>query len=402
MTEFLRKIFNLTNIYTYRGKCKELTVFGVKFSVPKKSKSSQVKKFYNNTVKPRSILYLEMNGCHGEVIPGYLKYLYELGYNVDLLVVPELARDIPLKRLDRSLYNEVFSFELWNMRDILTSGKIQEYDYCLINSNYLYISGGKQYSFFDVFENVKQPRNGYLMIEHHLDKINPVMLAENRVLQLADFKKNSGKNPVFCNPNYFGEIKEHKKNKIINFISIGSHSLKRRNSNLLFDGVKDLLKSGISNFKITLIGRNILLDGLSDEELGYFDVKGHLSFEEMFNELEKADFLLTLLDPDIEEHNRYFNDGTSGSFQLVYGFNLPCVIPEKFAQVHKFNQNNAIIHKNNSDFAEALKRCLELSNTEYESLKRNLDKTVSAIREESKDNLGNMLKQHIKKDVKKV
>ncbi len=391
MAEFLKKIFNVTNTYTFCGKYKVLTILGMKFSVPKKSKAFQVKRFFNHKVKPKSILYLEMNGCHGEVIPGYLKYLHELGYNVDLMVVPELARDIPLSRLERNFYNELFALELWDMRDILISKKIQEYDYCLLNSNYIYVSGGKQYSFREVFEKVEQPRNGYLVIEHHLDKINPVMIAENRVLQLADFKNASGKNAVFCNPNYFGEIKEHKKNEVINFISIGSHSLRRRNSNLLFDGVKELLKSGISNFKITLIGRNISLEGLSDEELNHFDIKGHLSFEEMFEELEKADFLLTLLDPEVEDHSRYLKDGTSGSFQLVYGFNLPCVIPEKFAEVHKFNKDNAIIHKNGSDFAETLKRCIELSEAEYDSLKRNLAKTVSTIREESKNNLKEIL-----------
>ena len=38
------------------------------------------------TIRENSVLIVETNTCHYEVIPGYAKYFSELGYNVDVAV----------------------------------------------------------------------------------------------------------------------------------------------------------------------------------------------------------------------------------------------------------------------------------------------------------------------------
>ena len=47
--------------------------------------------------------------------------------------------------------------------------------------------------------------------------------------------------------------------------------------------------------------------------------------------IEENDYFLPLLDNRMTEHERYITIGTSGSFQLIYGFAKPCLIHTKFA-----------------------------------------------------------------------
>ena len=51
-----------------------------------------------------------------------------------------------------------------------------------------------------------------------------------------------------------------------------------------------------------------------------------------------------MLDNGINEHERYITIGTSGSFQLIYGFVKPCIIHTKFAGVHSFNNDNSFLY----------------------------------------------------------
>ena len=47
-------------------------------------------------VAGRTILILEPNYCHGEVIPGFCRHLLDMGYCVDVLMHHSLARQSPL------------------------------------------------------------------------------------------------------------------------------------------------------------------------------------------------------------------------------------------------------------------------------------------------------------------
>ena len=66
--------------------------------------------------------------------------------------------------------------------------------------------------------------------------------------------------------------------------------------------------------------------------------------KEMYDEVEKADFFLTSYEPDFAPHLRYITTGTSGAFQLVYGFLKPVVIHEKFSGINGFDDKNSVIY----------------------------------------------------------
>ena len=89
----------------------------------------------------------------------------------------------------------------------------------------------------------------------------------------------------------------------MNFISIGELSEKRRNSYLLISAVKNLHNLGINNFKITVIGRG-KIDELDSDIQKYFEVLGRVDYQTMFQKLNESDFILPLLDHELESHKR--------------------------------------------------------------------------------------------------
>ena len=124
----------------------------------------------------------------------------------------------------------------------------------------------------------------------------------------------------------------------------------------------------------------------------FIEFKGRLDYPQMYEEMEKADFFLTLLDPENPEHDRYITTGTSGSFQLIYGFTKPCLISKKFADIHGFNTTNSIVYNKNSDLSASMADAINMNTQEYQTMQNNL-KTYSAnLYKKSLQNLGSILK----------
>ena len=111
----------------------------------------------------------------------------------------------------------------------------------------------------------------------------------------------------------------------------------------------------------------------------------------MFETIENADYFLPLLDPAVEAHKRYMQDGTSGTFQLVYGFLKPSIIHKKFADVYDFNDGNSIVYAKNDTLSQAMKTAIDMNATEYSSLQNNLKSLVQEIEKISSENLKGML-----------
>ncbi len=189
------------------------------------------------------------------------------------------------------------------------------------------------------------------------------------------------------NPHYFGNVSITTKNSgIVNFITIGAMRSKRRNTRLLTEAVIALSEIGITNYKITVIGRGSLR-GVPRHLRKYFDIKGKLNFFSLYEELEKSDFFLTLLDPDNPSHDRYITTGTSGSFQLIYGFVKPCLIAEKFARRNGFDESNSIIYSKNDNLSQAMSDAIHMRQNAYVEMQQELKKQAKKLYEESLKNL---------------
>jgi hypothetical protein len=109
-----------------------------------------------------------------------------------------------------------------------------------------------------------------------------------------------------------------------------------------------------------------------------------VSFAEMYDRLEQADFILPLLEPDTQ---RYYLEGcTSGTRQLILGFQIVPVIHRAFAKRYGFD-DSACVAYGDSGLAGALDRTLEFDEEQYADCVRQLALARQRVWDESIANL---------------
>lgn len=368
----------------------KINILGIKLRLKRLFDSEIYKTFMTKKVEPNTILITEFNGSHYETIPGLCKYCTDFGYNVDVLTrepAEGIFQDFPLDKVRVYECNEKTFDKIYKNFDF------SEYERIIYNSKRVYYNK-KQFSLegFDLSKvyNIKKGKKDNIYLQHHIDKLNETPNDKQIILanpaNMEEFEK------LVVNSHYFKENvnTNRDKNEITNFISIGELSKNRRNSSLLIDAVKELNQKGIKNFKVTIIGVGKLED-IPEEIQYYFEILGRVDYQKMFEKLEQSDFILPLLDPNIKSHKRYMDSGTSGSFQLIYGFNKPCIIHKTFADIYNFDNSNSIIYPENEFLANKMIEAVELKNSEYLELETNLSKLVQSIDIKSRKNLKSFL-----------
>ena len=340
----------------------------------------------NNTF----IVWEPCSKSHSEVVPGYVKYLLDLGYHVSVCVNPDRYKEglfsrfqneeITLNKLSNKQIKNFFKRnDLKDVKGVLvtTIGKLCDevnFDECYKHFN----------------KNVD--RSKLFFVEHEAKHAVDAGTWRENLITLRDLNYKGAKS-VVVNPHYFGDININGKNSdIVNFITVGAILGRKKNNELIISSVKALHDKGYRNFKVTVIGKGHLK--LLPEELQpYFDIKGRLPFDKMYDELEKADFMLTSYDETKPLHIRYNTTGTSGNFQLVYGFLLPCIIIESFGPINGFDNKNSILYHADSDYISAMEKGLNMSLEEYTNMQLNLKNYANSLYEKSKENLRRLINE---------
>ena len=330
------------------------------------------------------IVWEPCSKSHSEVVPGFCKYLLDSGYHVSVIVNPQKYKEglfsrfkdenLTLNKLSRNQVKEFFKKDaLSNAAGILvtTAGKLCDsihYDEC-----------------YETF-NPDMDKSKLFLVEHEAKHAVDAGLWKENLITLRKLNYKGAKS-VVVNPHYFGEVKITPKNETVtNFITIGAIQGKKKNNDLIINSVKELHERGIHNFKITVVGKGHLKK-LPKEIQKYFDIKGRLPFDKMYEELEKADFMLTSYNKKDPMHIRYNTTGTSGNFQLVYGFLKPCIITEGFAPINGFNRENAILYKEDENYADALIEGINMSQESYSRMQGKLREYEQKLYIESLNNL---------------
>ena len=384
--KILTTIFSIKN----ENECKIISILGVKLKkkvVPSKKDKYLAEKFLENNIKDNSVLIVESNNYHGETTVGMAKYFHDLGFNVDVLLT---KKEIQLNPFSRFKNVRIFETSIYATKIILADNSINKYFYIYLNSDEitLNIKGTKIAKSGVLYKNIKTNEEKIIQMCHFANKADK--RTKRKLIALKDFPTN--KKLVEVNTHYFGDVKNHTKNKLTNFIVIGNIEKQRKNHSALIECIKKLDKEGIKNFKVTVIARIGNLKKLDDDILKYLDFKGNVDYETMYYEIENADYILTLLDPENKTHERYIKNGASGSFQLIYGFKIPPLIPFKFASFWGFDDNNSILYKNNEELYLAMKNAINLSDESYKFKKENLDLLAKGIYQKSLNNLKGILK----------
>ncbi len=329
---------------------------------------------------------------HSEVVPGYAKYLLDMGYHVSILVEPDRLKE----GLFSNFEHENLSFNKMNRKQIkkyFKKSNLSEVEGLLVTTAGKICDSIDYEQCYNIFkEDVDKSK--LFLVEHEIVHSADAGTFKNDIIALREMNYK-GIAPTVINPHYFGDfevLKEKAKNKVTNFVSVGAIRYERQNANLTIDAVKKLHEKGITNFKVTVIGKGHLKH-MPKELRKYFDVKGRLPFNKMYEELKKADFFITTYDKNNEKHQRYNTTGTSGAFQLVYGFNIPCIIVEEFAKINGFDNKNAIFYQDNDDFVNALEKAIALPKEQYTSMKKDLEIYSKELYKVSLENFKNLVAQ---------
>lgn len=364
------------------------SILKIKFKIKKPSvfEKALYEKFTNHTVKEKTIILIEANNCHRETLPGYYKLLKKLGYNVEVLTRGR-STDVFCKDDDCLIWNlsgKTFDYLFKNNFDFF-----KKYERIIYNSRILYFK--KENDIKDVYKNLPQGKKENIYVQHHIDKLGNY--PDDKQIVLANPLKEEKLNKFAVNPNHFREhVITDKNEKVTNFITVGHLSSKRRNIKLILDAVEKLINENYKNFTITIIGSGEH-HKLNKKLKPYFNILGMVNFQTMYEELKKADYFLPLLDPDIKAQQRYMKSGTSGSFQLIYGFIKPCLLHKTFAEIYDFSDKCGFIYESNEKLIQSMKDAINLDGDNYKTMQANLEAKVEKINETSIENLKNLLEE---------
>ncbi len=382
--KILETIFSLKNT----GRYKIITILGCRINILKPfspKEKEQLKKLEQYKIKKNSVLLVEINDWHGEVLPGIAKYFLDLGFNIDILLSDSEYQNDPFSRMKSEKIN-IFPVSNMVAKKLLESPNfIDQYTKVYLNSDHTFNPIKNEFTYYWEFLDLPQRKNKYIYMTHQPNLYNLSKEKADAVM-LADLPINNP-NIKVVNSHYFGNVNVTPKGDMTNFIVVGNIFKDQRNYNLLFNAVNNLIEKGINNFKITSVARIGTLDFVPDSIKQYIDFKGCLNYPDMYDEIEKADFFLPLLDPLNVDHNRYITTGTSGSFQLIYGFRKPCLINKKFASIHSFTPQNSIIYDNNADLGEAMQIAIKMLPKDYKEMQNNIVILSNHIYENSLNNI---------------
>lgn len=347
-------------------------------------------KFFDSDVKPNTALVVEMNNCHGETLPGFCKYLLDLGCDVDLMVTHEQAVKDPFCRFqDSRLKKYAFTYE--EMLNFLqNSPKMLKYDLALFTSYNLYrrLKDTPRLSFLKHAPNIKIPRFGLLAVIHHLDFPGMDDFPRDRFITLRKIADNGF---TAINPHFFGDVEYTGKSPgKTRFGVVGAlDETERRNLSLLYEALDILAAQGANDFNVTLIGRGKARIPAAHE--CRVQLLGKTTYGELYWEMEKFDFLLPLLDPADERHERYISEAISGTYQLSYGFRKPLVIAEKFAIPHGLSAKSAVVYGAGESLAKGMLMAMSMDGKAYDGMSATLDALARDIYQRSLGNFASFL-----------
>jgi hypothetical protein len=334
------------------------------------------KKYDTFPVRKNSVLLIEFYNIHGETLPGFIKYLLDLGYNVDVFLQKPNGKD----------RNDLELFLCFKMNDNVRIKTISYFDFNLL----LHSDAVAKYEhvFFNTLHDGVEYRH---LFKIDLFKLKPVCVAHNpeinreyfrtdKIISLVKMDRINEKPPLVVNPHYFCEFKKREKSQKTVFVAFYSKIFYRRNIYLLFEACDALFTKGIRNFSVKIIGNKMEIPVKYRDN---FIIFGFLDFQKMYEETIDSDFLLALID----QASVQYTNKASGTYQLSYGFLKPIVLHKKFSDVSGFNDKNSILYNDNHDLADAMEKCINMSCDDYSALVCELEISEKELYNMSLNNL---------------
>lgn len=345
----------------------------------------------NPPITPESfILWEPCSQSHGEIVPGYAKYLLDLGYHVVVLMTPERISEGLFARFTHSR----LCLATLSQRQIRRFMKTQNVH---VAAGILITTAGKipvdktgAPDLIQVFGGAP-PENVYL-VEHDMRRRQGKGYRPSRVITLKAMAPEFGDTHV-VNPHYFGKVQHTPKNpeKTV-MLMVGAARTKRRNDQIVINTAKRLVAAGYQNFEIRLVGKP---DGSAVPPLlkSHLVKLGRLAFSDLYEEIENCDFILTAFQKDNPAHAYYRNSGTSGSFQLSYGFAKPGIYQRDYIAGTIVTPENSLIYDSDASMFDVMKTAIEMSGEQYQVMQAAMAASAQKLADDSYENLRAMVSE---------
>ena len=335
-------------------------------------------------IQNNSVALIEPNPFHAETLPGYIKYFTDLGFNVDVFISIENAYEKPFILMPQKF--RIFIGEGKNIQKWMSYKNMKDYSHIFFSS----LIYNKTLMFMPSL--LPKECKNIMGIEHNKDMYNQWLKGNviYRIMKengkIAALSPNIGYQLI--NPHYFGNIKvDNKHSDKIIFVAVGSVS-RLNSNNFLIDSIRKLKQSDENRFEVHIIGSGELDIPIDLQSIIIHC--GRLDFPSMYKELENSDFILAMLNPNIQNHLKYLNGTTSGTVQLSLGFKKPLIINSKFAKAYSFNNNEAIIYEDD-ELSYAMKYSIDILPQKYVLLQQNIYQKSQTYYKESIESIKRMI-----------
>lgn len=365
------------------------------------------------------ILILEPNRYHFETIPGLCYYFDQLGYSIDCLVQKHdhFGDEFCYAKALKAKINYIF-YEHSDMIRILSDMTSKtDYDYIVLNS-FDYGLDGKIHSIYADIKDIAKSRYGIIGFYHSLSsyydnqETDVELLNENRIFSLSPVSSGSLSFPM-VNSYFFTEAANNchdTNNRTI--ITIGTSNDdavlrkaassvrdKRKEPTVVFVGYKtkkELFIAQIKRIIAAVLSKVVKSYSTSKKPYPHFSLAfkknmklyGKVSFNTMFDLIEESDFISINLKSHLLDE--FSTCRTTGSKQLALGFCKPAIIEERCASYYGFTSENSLLYTE-GHMDEAIRRACNMTNEEYSKMQRAMSALQGKIREESLNNLQNMM-----------
>lgn len=330
------------------------------------------------------VLWEPCSQSHGEIVPGYAKYLLDLGYEVVVLMTPDRIGEGLFSRFAHSKLH-LTTLSQRQIRRFMKTQDVRSAAGVLIST------AGKMPTdktgapdLDQVFGGVP-PENVHL-VEHDMSSLHVNGDWPNRVITLRDVSPEYGETHV-VNPHYFGDVLHTPKNsqKTI-LLMVGAARARRRNDHLVINAAERLIAAGYQNFEIRLVGKVDHIEVPLSLQNNFIKV-GRLPFSNLYNEVENCDFLLTAFQKDNPAHAFYRTTGTSGSLQLCYGFAKPGIFQQNYIEGTALNLENSLLYDEDTDMFDAMKMAIEMPPNQYKTMQVAMLDSASHLAARSQANM---------------
>jgi hypothetical protein len=321
-------------------------------------------------------------------VPGYSKLLLDLGYRVVVLMSPAQIKDGLFSRFSHSnlvlaqltqrqiaRFVKTDAIHAAAVVMVSTAGKLPEKD-------------DKRPDLGRVFAG-RTPEK-LLLVEHDAQAQIDAGSWSDRSITLRGIDYKNERSTV-VNPHVFGDVKitTKTKGKTV-FLVVGAARAKRRNQNLVYDAAQRLLDAEHTNFEIRLIGKKGG-EPVPERLQPHVVELGRVDFEDLYSEVENADFIVTAFQVDNPDHVAYRTVKTTGSFQLCYGFAKPCIVQQDFAPGTALNAENSLFYGADETMFDAMRTAVTMDAARYAQMQNQMQDDAEALYQSSLANLKRLI-----------